>query len=352
VTILFLLVSSVAGQAVRLPAGERPAGGWPLVIVLGDDDPVRFLSDGMASAVLPGFDLESPGVSGRIFDLRRSVCDAKARTFAPDVSIDVNRVFIVPPGVMIRQDVEFARDDERVLSMDVIYPMSPASPVPTLMEITCDNVNRMGGFSLLYCQDTLIENALIRGWSAAMIDHPVRPPYKGIDDPMPQSLDRARAAVTTLRGMAGELNIDGAIVAAGFSRGGPFAAMLASTGDVEAALVHGNRFDFARLAGDDPMWARFEKAWGPVEANRERWLIHGAVHHLTDACSPMVLNTSDTESKEYREGLKHLHEALTARKIEHLYHVDVDGRGHKVTLDDRRMDEMFAFFSRAISRQK
>src|SRR4029079_17081748 len=118
-----------------------------------------------------------------------------------------------------------------VLAMDVIYPSKPKAPVPALMEITCDNQNRMGSGSLLFCHDTLLEGAAIAGFAVAMIDHPVPPPYKGIDDPMPQCIHRLKAAVRTLRAIGPELELSGRIGAIGFSRGGPMAALLAVTGD-------------------------------------------------------------------------------------------------------------------------
>src|SRR5699024_7977363 len=97
-----------------------------------------------------------------------------------------------------------------------------------------------------------------------------------------------KAAVRTLRSLAPEVNGNGKIGVAGFSRGGPFAAMLAvSNGradlegddgphrdvssDVQAAMIHGNRYDYLNLRPDDPMLARFEKAWGKRETNEQRW---------------------------------------------------------------------------------
>ena len=99
------------------------------------------------------------------------------------------------------------------------------------MEITCDNVNRMGMYSLLFCHDTLTDGGMAAGFAVAMIDHPVPPPYKGIDDPMPQVIYRLKAAVRTLRSMDAELDMNGKIGAIGFSRGGPMAAFLAVTGN-------------------------------------------------------------------------------------------------------------------------
>lgn len=255
-----------------------------------------------------------------------------------------DRLFIIPEGFRLKRDVEFARDGDRVLAMDVIYPSQPKSPVPVLMEITCDNVNRMGKGSLLFCRDTLLEGGALAGFAVAMVDHPVRPPYKGLDDPMPESLDRMKAAVAKLRELSKELGTSGKIGAIGFSRGGPFAAMLAGQGDVQAALIHGNRYDYLDLLDNDPMLARFEKAWGKREANADRWAVHGAARYLTEKASPMFLNTSDTESPEYRDGLEKFAALLKRRNVETVYQVDLDGRGHRVTTDPKTLARIYAFF--------
>jgi acetyl esterase/lipase len=163
---------------------------------------------------------------------------------------------------------------------------------------------------------------------------------------MPESLDRMKAAVAKLRELSKELGTTDKIGAIGFSRGGPFAAMLAGQGDVQAALIHGNRYDYLDLLDNDPMLARFEKAWGKRDENRERWAIHGASHYLTDKASPMFLNTSDTESPEYRHGLERFAARLKAAGVAHVYQVDQDGRGHRVTTDPRTLSEIYQFFSK------
>src|SRR2546423_1221876 len=108
----------------------------------------------------------------------------------------------MPEGFRLKRDVEFARDGKRILAMDLMYPSKPAKPVPLLMEITCDNVNRMGSTSLLFCHDTLLEGGAIAGFAVAMVDHPVAPPYKGIDDPMPELIDRLKSATRSRRNSA------------------------------------------------------------------------------------------------------------------------------------------------------
>jgi len=173
----------------------------------------------------------APDMNADLLKLRRDIADAKNKTLLTNFKIDVNHLFILPEGFRVKRDVEFARDGARVLAMDIMYPSKPRQPVPVLMEITCDNVNRMGSASLLFCHDTLLEGGQVAGFAAAMIDHPVPPPYKGIDDPMPQNVHRLKAAVRTLRAKGAELGFNGQIGAIGFSRGGPMAALLAVIGD-------------------------------------------------------------------------------------------------------------------------
>lgn len=291
---------------------------------------------------------KSPELHADLLKLRQNLGE-KERKLLAEHKIDVNQVYILPEGYRLKRNIEFARDGSRVLAMDVMYPSRPRQPVPMLMEITCDNASRMGNFSLVFCRDTLVEGALLNGFAAAMVDHPVAPPYKGLDDPMPQSLDRMMAAVTTLRQLSPSLHGNGKIGAIGFSRGGPFAAMLAvqelnRDARVQAALIHGNRYDYLHLDPEDPMLARFTKAWGPLESNRDKWAIHGASHYLGKDPAPMFLNTSDTESPEYRKGLADFAERLRAMNAPFVYQMDQDGRGHRVSSDPKTLAAIYAFF--------
>jgi dienelactone hydrolase len=288
----------------------------------------------------------SPGLNADVLKLRKDIADTKGKRLLTDFRVDVNRLFILPEGFRLRRDVEFARDDDRVLAMDIMYPSKSVKTVPLLMEITCDNQNRMGSGSLLYCHDTLLEGAMAAGFAVAMVDHPVAPPYKGIDDPMPASFDRMKAAVAKLRELAPELGLNGKLGAIGFSRGGPFAAMLAATRTVDAAMIHGNRYDYLNLRTDDPMLARFEKAWGPRDSNKEKWAIHGAAYFLTKDPAPMFLNTSDTESPEYRDGLADFSRRLKELGIKHAYQLDRDARGHRVSTDPQTLRAAYDFFAK------
>jgi dienelactone hydrolase len=284
----------------------------------------------------------SPNLNADVLKLRDDIA-GKTKSLLTDQNVDPNRLYIVPEGFRLA-GMDFARDGKRALAMDVIYPANPKAPVPILMEITCDNQNRMGSSSLLFCRDTLLEGGALAGFAVAMVDHPVPPPYKGIDDPMPESLERMQRAVAALRRLSKGAGTSEKIGAIGFSRAGPFAAMLAAQGDVQAALIHGNRYDYLDLIDNDPMLARFEKAWGKRDDNRDRWAIHGASHYLTNNASPMFLNTSDAESPEYRHGLERFAALLKERNVEHVYQVDRDGRGHRVTTDPATLQKIYDFF--------
>ena len=85
----------------------------------------------------------SPDLNADVLKLRDEIA-GRNKSLLADHAVDPNRLFIMPEGFRLKRDVEFARDGQRILAMDVMYPSKPAKPVPVLMEITCDNVNRMG----------------------------------------------------------------------------------------------------------------------------------------------------------------------------------------------------------------
>ncbi len=292
----------------------------------------------------------SPDLNADILKLRQDIADAKHKTLLVDQNVDIDHLFILCEGFRLKRDVEFARDKQRVLGMDICYPSNPVKPVPMLMEITCDNANRMGSFSLLFCHDTLLEGAQAAGFATAMVDHPVAPPYKGLDDPWKESVARMESAVRQLRAIAPQLKTSEKVGAIGFSRGGPFAAVLAAKHDVDAALVHGNRYDYLDLLPNDPMIPRFEKAWGKLPENKDKWAEHGASIYLTKDAAPMFLNTSNAESPEYQYGLKQFDAKLTQLEIEHIYQVDEDGRGHRVSTDPKTLAKIYAFFHRHLDK--
>lgn len=374
------LTGSALSARVQTPAGDAPKSVVPIAAVIylknlslprrGRDSDEQIVTDLLKRGHLVveidyarHAEAAGPALQSDVLALRKKIGQ---REFLSEYPIDLNHLFIVPEGFQIRRDLEFARDGQRVLAMDIMYPSRSEKPVATLMEITCDNAHRMGNGSLVFCHDALLEGAMFAGFAAAMIDHPVRPPYKGLDDPMPELVYRLKAAVRTLRATGAELGLSGNIGAIGFSRGSNMAALLAVTGGqpelegngphagvssrVQAAMAHGGRFDFLNLRIDDPMLERFAKAWGPRESNIDCWAGHGALHYLRGGdAAPMYLNTSNTESPEFRQQLALLAARLKDAKVQVEYSEDADGRGHSITTDPRKLTEVYQFFAKHLN---
>lgn len=363
---------------------------WPLVVYqknlsvtrLGgetDDAIITDLMRGGCSVLVLDYGHDpkavSPTLNADSLKLRADLA-AKSPTLLPELKgqIDVNRIYLLAEGFRLAH-VDFATDGERTLGMDIAYPTKPAKPVPLLLEFTCDNVNRMGAASLLFCRDTLVDGGMYAGFAVAMADHPVAPPYKGLDNPMPEAFFRAKQAVLTAEDFAKDHGLASAIGVIGFSRGGPFAAMLAAnTGEmsvppgryceapgrivgptkVRAALVHGNRYDYLDLLPKDPMADRFKKSWGDPATQPQNWQLRGAANYLAKDktnIAPMFLNTSAAESPEYRDGLAKFHERLTELGVEHVYQVDDDDRGHRVTTDPKTLTAIYDFFRKHLTEE-
>ena len=368
------------GGRVILPEMNRAPKTLPTVIYLShlsaprlgteSDDAILgdFTTSGYIVLVLnyeQHANAKSPELNADLLKLRE---DLGAKKLLADYHVDLNHTYIVAEGCRLKRDVVFANDKDknRVLAMDIIYPSNPAKPVPVLAEYTCDNASRMGNASLVFCHDTLVEGAPLAGFAGAMLDHPVAPPYKGLDDPIPDVVYRLKASIRTLRAAGTELGLSGKIGVIGFSRGGPMAAIVAvSNGqkelegvgehrdvssDVQAALIHGNRYDYLRLRSEDPMLDRFTKAWGDRRTNADRWAAHGALYYLKSSAVPMFLNTSDAESPEYRAGLLQLDQKLTELGVDHEYQLDKDGRGHRVSTDPQTLGKIYQFFDRHLTK--
>lgn len=311
---------------------------------------------------------KSPTLNADSLALRKAMTGKKP-TLLADYKVDGNHIFILAEGFRLARNVNFAQDGKRTLGMDIMYPAKPSRPVPLLLEFTCDNVERMGSGSLLFCHDTLIDGGQAAGFATAMADHPVAPPYKGLDNPMPDAFWRAKAAVLKAEDFARENGLTPTIGLIGFSRGGPFAAMLAANvgpmsvppgpgggdGDpprlgptaVRAALIHGNRYDYLDLLPDDKMVVRFKKSWGEPTTQPLNWQLRGAANYLAkdkQFIAPMFLNTSRAESPEYQDGLAKFHKKLTELGVEHVYQVDDDQRGHQVSTDPSTLTKIYDFF--------
>lgn len=291
-------------------------------------------------------------------DLLRLREDIQSRRLLADRKLDAARIYIVPAGCRLRRDVVFYRDAARTLALDVIYPSQPKAPAGAVLEFSCDNAERMGNFSLAYCTDALLPAAAIDGHAAAMADHPVAAPYKGLDA-MPESAFKAKAAVRALRAVGAELGLNGRVVSAGFSRGSGMALLLATTSDVaelesggehagvsssvQGAVVMSGRFTYIDLLPDDKMIPRYVKIWGERAANEDVWRRHGALDHLRGPTVPLFLTINATESPEALHQMDVLRRRLTELASPFVYHPETASRGHKMPLDPAVLEPLHAY---------
>ncbi|HKW28392.1 MAG TPA: hypothetical protein VJT54_03585 [Verrucomicrobiae bacterium] len=268
--------------------------------------------------------------------------------FLPRFKIDPAHVFIVPSGDRLLRDVVFYHDPGRTLGMDLIYPSHPVEPVGAIIEFSCDNVNRMGNASLAICSDTILDGEATAGFAVAMADHPVAPPYEGLD-PMPQCAWKIKAAVRTLRVEGAGLGMNGKIAAVGFSRGSGMALMLVTTeglkefqghGEnqeisdaVQGAVVMSGRFTYLDLLPSDHMLPRYTGAWGDRATHLEVWRREGALDYLTHATLPLYLTINCAEGADALHQMVVLRQRLAELGSDEIFMQDPQPRGHKVPVE-------------------
>jgi len=291
-------------------------------------------------------------------DLGKLRDDIRAKKLFASFKTDAAHIFIVPAGCRLKRDVLYYADTNRPLSLDIIYPSAPKQPVGALIEFSCDNVSRMGNTSLSICSDTLLDAAATEGFAVAMADHPVAPPYKGLDA-MPDCALRIKAAVRTLRAEGVKLGLNGKIVPIGFSRGSGMALMLVTTernlafeghgentnvsSSVQGAVVMSGRFTYLDLLPDDHMIPRYEKVWGARTNNLEIWKQHGALDYLTNATVPLFLSINCSEAPDALHQMTVLRQRLAELGSDDTFMMDREPRGHKVTLDPQILEAMNAY---------
>ncbi len=281
-------------------------------------------------------------------DLGKLRDDLRAKKLLGDYKLEDAHMYIVPSGCRLLRDVTYYPDPNRTLALDIIYPSKPAKPPGALIEFSCDNQNRMGNSSLSICSDTILDAAATEGFAVAMADHPVAPPYKGLDA-MPDSVWKIKAAVRTLRAEGMQLGLSGKIAAIGFSRGSGMALMLVTSkgraefeghgahpdgsSDLQGAVVLSGRFTYLDLLPNDHMIPRYNKAWGERATNPDVWRNAGALDYLTNATIPLFLSINCSEAPDALHQMTVLRQRLAELGSDEIFMMDRTPRGHKVPLD-------------------
>jgi hypothetical protein len=347
------------GMKVLEPKGFQAAQPSPLIIYLENlaaprvgtdsDDAIihDFLDKGYVMVTLDYKHNSKacvPFINADILEMRKQVLGKK---FISGLEIDPSHVFVVPSGCRLLPDVIFYKDPERTLAMDIIYPSNPARPVGAIIEFSCDNLNRMGDSSLVICSDTMLDGEATEGFAVAMADHPVPPPYKGLD-PVPDCAWKIKAAVRTLRIEGSKLGFNEKIAPIGFSRGSGMALMLATTmgigefeghgentnanSDVQGAIVMSGRFTYLDLLPNDHMIPRYDKAWGDRTNHLDFWRREGAMDYLSKPTLPLFLTIDCSEQPDALYQMAALRKHLAELGNDEIFMTDPQPRGHKVTL--------------------
>jgi hypothetical protein len=286
-----------------------------------------------------------PFLNRDLYQLREDLFRGR---FLPQFKIDPAHIFIIPSGSRLLRDVVFYREPKRTLAMDIIYPAHPAKPVGAVLEFSCDNENRMGNASLAICSDAMLDAEATEGFAVAMADHPVPPPYKGID-PMPECAWKIKSAVRTLRSEGGTLEMNGKIAVDGFSRGSGMALMLVTTEDmkkferhgenndvsdtVQGAVIMSGRFTYLDLLPTDHMLPRYAKAWGDRATHLDVWRGEGALDYLDHTTIPLFLTINCAEGAGALHQMTVLRNRLAELGNDEIFMMDPQPRGHKVPLD-------------------
>jgi len=288
-------------------------------------------------------------------DLGKLRDDLRAKKFLSQYQLDDAHIFIVPEGCRLKRDVLYYPDDQRPLFLDIIYPSQPKQPVGALIEFSCDNQNRMGNTSLSICSDTILDAEATEGFAVAMADHPVAPPYKGLDA-MPDCALKIKAAVRTLRSEGAKLGFNGKIAPIGFSRGSGMALMLVTTegltefeghgenqgtnSSVQGAVVMSGRFTYLDLLPGDHMLPRYAAVWGERTNSLETWRRAGALDYLDHATLPLFLSINCSEAPDALHQMTALRKRLAELGSDEIFMMDPVPRGHKVTLVPEILDAM------------
>ncbi|HTL73107.1 MAG TPA: hypothetical protein VL863_07360 [bacterium] len=288
-------------------------------------------------------------------DLGKLRDDFRGKKILTQYKVDDAHIFIVPEGCRLKRDVLYYADTNRPLSLDIIYPSRPKQSVGMIIEFSCDNLNRMGDVSLSICSDTILDAEATEGFAVAMADHPVAPPYKGLDA-MPDCALKIKAAVRTLRAEGEKLGLNGKIAPVGFSRGSGMALMLVTTegmkefegrgenpgvsSAVQGAVVMSGRFTYLDLQPNDHMIPRYEKVWGARTNNLEVWRKHGAMDYLNAATLPLFLTINCSEGPDAQLQMTALRKRLAELGSDEIFMMDREPRGHKVTLVPEILDAM------------
>lgn len=192
------------------------------------------------------------------------------------VSCSPDRSYILMEGYRISRDIPYYQDDPSVynypdaykttegdwLYLDLVYPANASVMVPVVVTFSYSNsfatqngssltnANKHKRMNLVNCwgtfQDSFVEGVAAFGCAWAICDHPKycnwgQGKYTGGTNKSlgaievnPDAARKVKSAIRTVRGIGGELGLNGEVAVTGFSRGSTAAALAVGDGYIDA----------------------------------------------------------------------------------------------------------------------
>ncbi len=324
-----------------------------------------------------------------------------------------NRTFVLFEGYRLKENVPYFIDDPFVyntpkeyvvgdtLFMDIIYPKYSKHKVPVILSFSYSNSyatydsdkkrltdrnkhQRINlGYTFAGFNDSFLEGAPMKGMAWAIADHPKycswgkgkrqngsNDEYKSFET-NPDTGQKVKSAIRTLRAMRKSLNLSGNIGVYGFSRGSTAGAMtigdrkdstLMNAGfnqgvddEIQAAILGPGVFDYTLIYdkaddGDRNMELRCPLVWGKMKDNFEHWQKMGASYLVeTPATAPVLFFYNTTDEIYYQDQVKHLRAKLDSLGVPNSAIVDY-GKGHSVPTDVDHLEIMYQFFEKYLKK--
>ncbi|MGY5355621.1 alpha/beta hydrolase family protein [Wenyingzhuangia sp. IMCC45467] len=322
------------------------------------------------------------------------------------------RSYILFEGYRIARDVPYFKDNPKIynrpkeyidgdlLYMDIIYPSNPKTKVPVILSFSYANsyatynsdlkkltdANKHQRQNLSYTlagfNDSFLEGAPANGFAWAIADHPKYcswgsgKPENGKNDTYksyqtnPDTAQKVKSAVRTLRALGSSLNLSDKIGIYGFSRGSTAGSM--AIGDksvsafentgyhigisdrVQAAALGPGIFDYTIIYntlndGDKNLELRCPWAWGNLKENLAFWKTMGAEYLIeTTNTTPVLFFHNTDDSPDYLVQYQYLKSKLDRLNIPNKTLVNY-GKGHAVPQKTKDLKKMYAFFQKHLN---
>jgi len=196
------------------------------------------------------------------------------------------------PTAQITRDVVYVEYGQRRLKLDVYRPPEDiqVDAVPGIVAVR-GGAWRQGDKEFF---GYIAGQLAMRGFVTASIE------YRTVDEAkFPAAVDDVRAAVRWMRAHAAEYGADPrAIGAIGGSAGAHLVAMLAASGDLDAAVAMGGGYDLASLqngADRDVIRAITDFIGAPLDAHADTVAAASPMRHVSSRSTPLLLLHSPTD---------------------------------------------------------